>query len=49
MDFIDNNYFLGTLSIGILIVYLILPEHNIIFKQDSVNTMIDVKEVTCDK
>ena len=46
MDFLDKDYFLGTLVIGVLVVYLIAPTPDIVFKSTN-NELMDIKETDC--
>jgi hypothetical protein len=47
MKFIDNNYFLITLFLCILIIYLILPIPKIVFRLD--DKVLNIKESECKK
>jgi hypothetical protein len=45
---IDNNYFLITLFICILIIYLILPVPKIVFRLND-SQILNIKEAKCEK
>lgn len=45
---IDYNYLLLTLFLVILVIYLILPVPNIIFRLND-NQIINIEEEECDK
>jgi hypothetical protein len=45
---IDNNYFLITLFICILIIYLILPVPKIVFRLND-EQILNIKEAKCEK
>jgi hypothetical protein len=47
MKFINNDYLLLTLFLCILVIYLILPIPNIIFRLD--NKVLNIKESECKK
>ena len=45
---IDNNYFLITLFLCILIIYLILPVPKIVFRLND-KQILNIKEAKCEK
>jgi hypothetical protein len=47
MKFINNDYLLLTLFLCILVIYLILPIPNIVFRLD--NKVLNIKESECKK
>ena len=47
MKFINNNYLLLTLFLSVLVIYLVLPTPNIVFKLD--NKVLNIKESECTK
>ena len=47
MKLIEPNYFLGTLVISFLFIYLLNPEPKIIFKLN--NSQINLEEIKCNK